>query len=267
VESPAPLLVTSTQSAEIIKHASNAFLALKVSFINAVANLAEAVDADIEDIAAGMGLDSRIGPKFLRAGLGYGGSCFPKDVAAFHSVAKKYGMDLQLLQEISKINANQKEVFFNKVVSELWTLRGKRLAVLGLAFKGDTDDVRESPAIDVVRKLLKAGAIVSAYDPAAMERAQELLPLSDNLEYASDLYEAAKGADAVLILTDWKEFARIDLARLRETARFPIVIDGRNLYKPEQMLQHGFNYVSVGRPAKRQAKGGRIRTPGVEVVR
>jgi UDPglucose 6-dehydrogenase len=176
-------------------------------------------------------------------------------------------MDLQLLQEISKINANQKEVFFNKVVSELWTLRGKRLAVLGLAFKGDTDDVRESPAIDVVRKLLKAGAIVSAYDPAAMERAQELLPLSDNLEYASDLYEAAKGADAVLILTDWKEFARIDLARLRETARFPIVIDGRNLYKPEQMLQHGFNYVSVGRPAKRQAKGGRIRTPGVEVVR
>ena len=267
VESPAPLLVTSTQSAEIIKHASNAFLALKVSFINAVANLAEAVDADIEDIAAGMGLDSRIGPKFLRAGLGYGGSCFPKDVAAFHSVAKKCGMDLQLLQEISKINANQKEVFFNKVVSELWTLRGKRLAVLGLAFKGDTDDVRESPAIDVVRKLLKAGAIVSAYDPAAMERAQELLPLSDNLEYASDLYEAAKGADAVLILTDWKEFARIDLARLRETARFPIVIDGRNLYKPEQMLQHGFNYVSVGRPAKRQAKGGRIRTPGVEVAR
>jgi UDPglucose 6-dehydrogenase len=265
-ECPAPLLVTSAQSAEIIKHASNAFLAMKISFINAVANLAEAVDADIEDIATGIGLDSRIGPKFLRAGLGYGGSCFPKDVAAFHSVAKECGMDLQLLQEISKINANQKEVFFNKVVSELWTLRGKRLAALGLAFKADTDDVRESPAIDIVRKLLKAGAKVSAYDPAAMERAKELLPPSENLEYASNLYEAAKDADAVLILTDWKEFSGIDLARLRETVRFPIVIDGRNLYKPQQMLQHGLNYVSVGRPAKRQAKKGRMRSPGVEIA-
>jgi UDPglucose 6-dehydrogenase len=239
---------------------------MKVSFINAVANLAEAVDADIEDIATGIGLDSRIGPKFLRAGLGYGGSCFPKDVAAFHSVAKECGMDLQLLQEISKINENQKEVFFNKVVSELWTLRGKRLAVLGLAFKGDTDDVRESPAIDIVRKLLKAGAKVSAYDPAAMERAKELLPPSENLEYAGNLYEAAKDADAVLILTDWKEFAGIDLARLRETVRFPIVIDGRNLFKPQQMLQHGLTYVSVGRPAKRQAKKGRMRSPGVEIA-
>jgi UDPglucose 6-dehydrogenase len=175
-------------------------------------------------------------------------------------------MDLQLLQEISKINENQKEVFFNKVVSELWTLRGKRLAVLGLAFKGDTDDVRESPAIDIVRKLLKAGAKVSAYDPAAMERAKELLPPSENLEYAGNLYEAAKDADAVLILTDWKEFAGIDLARLRETVRFPIVIDGRNLFKPQQMLQHGLTYVSVGRPAKRQAKKGRMRSPGVEIA-
>jgi UDPglucose 6-dehydrogenase len=176
---PAKLLVTSAQSAEIIKHASNAFLALKISFINAVANLAETVDADIEDIAAGMGLDSRIGPKFLRAGLGYGGSCFPKDVAAFHWVAQQQGVDFQLLQEIRKINETQKDIFFNKVRSALWTLRGKRLAALGLAFKGDTDDIRESPAIDVIKKLLEAGASVTAYDPAAMERAKEVLPPSE----------------------------------------------------------------------------------------
>ena len=167
--SPAKLLLTSAQSAEIIKHASNSFLALKISFINAVANLAEAVDADIEEIAAGIGLDSRIGPKFLRAGLGYGGSCFPKDVAAFHWVAQQKGVDFQLLQEIHKINETQKEIFFNKVLAALWTLRGKKLAALGLAFKGGTDDIRESPAIDVIRKLLDAGASVTAYDPAAME--------------------------------------------------------------------------------------------------
>jgi UDPglucose 6-dehydrogenase len=177
-EHPAKLLVTSTQSAEIIKHASNAFLAMKISFINAVANLAEAVDADIEDIAAGIGLDSRIGPKFLRAGLGYGGSCFPKDVAAFHWVAQERGVDFQLLNEVRKINETQKEVFFNKVLSALWTLRGKRLAVLGLAFKGDTDDIRESPALDIIRKLLNAGALVTAYDPAAMERTKEVLKSS-----------------------------------------------------------------------------------------
>jgi len=246
---PAKILVTSAQSAEIIKHASNSFLALKLSFINAVANLAEAVDADIEDIAAGIGLDSRIGPKFLRAGLGYGGSCFPKDVAAFYWVAKQCGVDLQLLQEIRKINLTQKEIFFNKIVSALWTLRGKRIAALGLAFKSDTDDVRESPALDIIRKLLNAGAKVTAYDPAATQRAKEVLPPSASLTYANDLYEAAKGGDAVVILTEWKEFANLDLDRLREALKFPIVVDGRNLYKPQQMLDHGFSYFSVGRPA------------------
>ena len=180
---------------------------MKISFINAVANLAEAVDADIEDISAGIGLDSRIGPKFLHAGLGYGGSCFPKDVAAFHWVAQERGVDFQLLEEVRKINETQKEVFFNKVRSALWTLRGKRLAALGLAFKGETDDIRESPAISMIQKLLDAGAIVTAYDPAAMERAKEVLPPAENMHYASDLYSAAKDADAVLILTDWKEFA------------------------------------------------------------
>jgi UDPglucose 6-dehydrogenase len=257
---PARLLVTSTQSAEIIKHASNAFLALKISFINAVANLAEAVDADIEDISAGIGMDSRIGPRFLRAGLGYGGSCFPKDVAAFHWVAQQRGVDFQLLQEIRKINDTQREVFFNKVLSALWTLRGKRLAALGLSYKGDTDDIRESPAIDMIRKLLEAGATVSAYDPAAMERAKTVLPPSDNLSYAADIYEAARDADAVLILTDWKQFAAIDLVKLNQAVKFPILIDGRNLYKPQEMLDHGFTYVSMGRPASYQAQQGKPRS-------
>ena len=260
---PAPLLVTSAQSAELIKHASNAFLALKISFINAVANLAESVDADIQDIAAGMGLDSRIGPRFLRAGLGYGGSCFPKDVAAFHWVSQQRGVDFQLLDEIRKINERQKEIFYNKVLSALWTLRGKRLAALGLAFKGDTDDIRESPALDVIRKLLASGAIVTAFDPAAMERAKEVLPPTDKMRYAPSVYEAAKNADAVLILTDWSEFGNIDLIRLNREVRFPIVIDGRNLYKPEVMHDHGFTYVSVGRPATYLAQQGKPRSQTV----
>ena len=256
---PARLVVTSTQSAEIIKHASNAFLAMKISFINAVANLAEAVDADIEDISAGIGLDSRIGLKFLRAGLGYGGSCFPKDVAAFHWVAQERGVNFQLLEEVRKINETQKEVFFNKVRSALWTLRGKRMAALGLAFKGETDDIRESPAISMIQMLLQAGAMVTAFDPAAMERAKEVLPPAENMRYANDLYSAAKDADAVLILTDWKEFATMDLARLNRAMRFPIVIDGRNLYKPQEMQSHGFTYVSVGRPTAYHAQEGKPR--------
>ena len=255
--SPAKLLVTSPQSAEIIKHASNAFLALKISFINAVANLAENVDADIEDIAAGIGLDSRIGPKFLRAGLGYGGSCFPKDVAAFHWVAQQQGLNFHLLEEVRRINDAQRDVFFNKVRAALWTLRGKKLAALGLAFKGDTDDIRESPALEVIRRLLDAGACVTAYDPAAAERAQAVLPPSDKMRYAANLYEAAVDADAVLILTDWKEFAEIDLVELNRAVRFPIVIDGRNLYKPQLMADHCFTYVSIGRPANYNAQQGK----------
>ncbi len=256
---PATLLVTSAQSAEIIKHASNAFLALKISFINAVSNLAEVVDADIEDVAAGMGLDSRIGPKFLRAGLGYGGSCFPKDVAAFYWVAQQQGINFQLLDEVRKINVSQQDIFFNKVRGALWTLRGKKLAALGLSFKGDTDDIRESPALDIVRRLIEAGANVSAYDPAAMEKAQTILKPSENLSYAFNAYEAAEGADALLILTDWKEFGRLDLHRLHQVLKFPIIIDGRNLYKPAQMVEHGFTYLSVGRPAAYTAQQGKPR--------
>jgi len=259
-KNPAKIVITSAQSAEIIKHASNAFLALKISFINAVANLAEAVDADIEHIAEGMGLDSRIGPKFLRAGLGYGGSCFPKDVAAFHWVAQQHGVNFQLLEEIRKINETQRDIFFNKVLSALWTLRGKKLAVLGLSFKGDTDDIRDSPAIAVIHKLLEAGATITAFDPAANERAMAVLPASDKMHYATGIYEAAKEADAVLILTDWKQFAQLDLVRLNQVVKFPIVIDGRNLYKPERMQEHGFTYVSVGRPPQYHAQQGKPRS-------
>src|SRR5271168_2340521 len=245
---PPPLLLTSTKSAEIIKHASNAFLALKISFINAVSNLCEATGANVEQVAHGIGLDSRIGPKFLRPGIGYGGSCFPKDVAAFRSVAEQLGVDFSLLTEVEKINVEQKKRFLRKVRSALWTLRAKRLAVLGLAFKGETDDIRESPAIEMIQMLLASGCSVVAYDPAAMERAREVLPAGPQLAYADDSYAAAQDADALLVLTDWAEFAALDLDRLKATMRYPIVIDGRNLFEPAVMADHGFTYLSIGRP-------------------
>ncbi|HSU18857.1 MAG TPA: nucleotide sugar dehydrogenase, partial [Acidobacteriaceae bacterium] len=248
-QQPPPLLLTSTKSAEIIKHASNAFLALKISFINAVSNLCEAADANVEQVARGIGLDSRIGPRFLRPGIGYGGSCFPKDVAAFRSVAQQMGVDFSLLAEVEKINAQQKKRFLSKVRSALWTLRGKRLAVLGLSFKGETDDIRESPAIDLVEMLLGEGCCIAAYDPAGMERAKAELPPSRQMSYAADAYEAAKDADALLILTDWTEFASLDLRRLHATLRYSIIVDGRNMYDPAVMQEHGFTYMSVGRPA------------------
>jgi UDPglucose 6-dehydrogenase len=247
--SPAPILLTSTKSAEIIKHASNAFLALKISFINAVSNLCEAADANVEQVAKGIGLDSRIGPKFLRPGIGYGGSCFPKDVAAFRSVADQMGVDFSLLHEVEKINQTQKKRFLSKVRSALWTLRGKRLAILGLAFKGDTDDIRESPAIDLAEMFLAEGCQIVAFDPAAMERAKAELPPSNQMKYADSVLEAAKDADALLILTDWSEFAKVNLKELHAALRYPIVIDGRNLFDPKTMADEGFTYLSVGRPA------------------
>ena len=249
VAHPPPLLLTSTKSAEIIKHASNAFLAMKVSFINAVANLCEAVDTNVEQVARGIGLDERIGPRFLSPGIGYGGSCFPKDVAAFRSVAEQLGLDFNLLAEVEKINDLQKKRFLSKVRSALWTLRGKRLGVLGLAFKGGTDDIRESPAIDLVRMLLAEGCTIAAFDPAAMGRTRALLPESAQLRYAAGPYAAAEDADALLILTDWAEFASLDLHKLNQSLRYPIVIDGRNLYDPAVMVEHGITYLSVGRPA------------------
>jgi UDPglucose 6-dehydrogenase len=250
-DNPPPVLATSTKAAEIIKHASNAFLAMKISFINVVANLCEAVDADVEQVARGLGLDRRIGGRFLRAGIGYGGSCFPKDVAAFRSVAQGLGVDFGLLEEVEKINEDQKRRFFQKVRSALWTLRGKRLGVLGLAFKGGTDDIRESPALKIIQMLREAGSSICAFDPAATERARGEFPPGASMHYADDPYAAAEGADALLILTDWPDFAHLDLGRLRGALRFPIVIDGRNLYDPLRMQELGFTYLGVGRPSHR----------------
>ena len=258
---PPPLLNTSTKSAEIIKHASNAFLALKISFINAVSNLCEATDANIEQVARGMGLDKRIGPRFLRPGIGYGGSCFPKDVAAFRSVAEQLGIDFSLLTEVEKINVQQKKRFLSKVRSALWTLRGKRLGVHGLAFKGETDDIRESPAIDLVAMLLGEGCSIAAYDPAAMKRAQQELAAGPQLRYSEDAYSAATDADALLVLTDWSEFAELDLKRLYTLMRYPIVVDGRNLFDPGTMHENGFTYISIGRPAVYPARDVELAAP------
>jgi UDPglucose 6-dehydrogenase len=258
---PPPLLLTSTKSAEIIKHASNAFLAMKISFINAVSNLCEATDANIEQVARGIGLDSRIGPRFLRPGIGYGGSCFPKDVAAFRSVAEQLGVDFSLLTEVEKINVEQKKRFLSKVRSALWTLRGKRLGVLGLAFKGETDDIRESPAIALIEMLLAESCSIAAYDPAAMKRSQQELPAGPQLGYVEDAYAAARDADALLVLTDWSEFATLDLKRLHSVMRYPIIVDGRNLFDPRLMHEHGFTYISIGRPAVYPAREAELATP------
>jgi UDPglucose 6-dehydrogenase len=244
---PAQMIETSAKSAELIKHASNAFLAMKISFINAVANLCENVGADIEEVCRGMGSDSRIGSKFLHPGIGYGGSCFPKDLLAFRAVGRENGVDLRLLSEVVSINHEQRERFVRKLRRVLWVLRGKRVAVLGLAFKGGTDDLRESPAIEIVRCLLAEGCRVTVHDPAAMEHARQLLA-REPLVFARDAYHAADDADAMLVLTDWKEFIELDLKRIRQLMKYPLVMDGRNLYSPEYMRKLGFYYVSVGRP-------------------
>ncbi|MGA2101972.1 MAG: UDP-glucose/GDP-mannose dehydrogenase family protein [Candidatus Sulfotelmatobacter sp.] len=244
---PPPLIVTSTKSAELIKHASNAFLAMKISFINAVASVCESVGADVNQVVHGVGTDSRIGSRFLNPGIGYGGSCFPKDVMAFRSVARECGYDFRLLDEVMRINEDQRHRFLRKVRSALWTLRGKNLAVLGLAFKGGTDDIRESPALILVQTLLQEGSKICAYDPAAIERTREVL--GSAIVFANSAYDAAHGADALLILTEWEEFANLDLSRLRQELRYPIVIDGRNLYDPDVMATQGFTYYSVGRSA------------------
>jgi UDPglucose 6-dehydrogenase len=244
---PPPIIVTSTKSAELIKHASNAFLAMKISFINAVASICESVGADVNQVCHGIGTDSRIGPRFLNPGIGYGGSCFPKDVMAFRAVARECGYDFRLLDEVMRINEDQRNRFLRKVRSALWTLRGKHLGVLGLAFKGGTDDIRESPALFLVQALLQEGCKITAYDPAAMERTQEVM--NSGIRYAGSSYEAARGADALLILTEWEEFANLDLDQLSQELKYPIVIDGRNLYDPEVMAARGFTYYSVGREA------------------
>src|SRR5207302_1870291 len=243
---PPPLIVTSAKSAELIKHASNAFLAMKISFINAVASICESVGANVQQVVQGIGSDSRIGPRFLSPGIGYGGSCFPKDLMAFRSVARECGYDFRLLDEVMRINEEQRQRFIRKVRSALWTLRGKKLGVLGLAFKGGTDDIRESPAILLIQSLLQEGCQISAYDPAAADRARQVF--NSSIRLAECAYDAARDADALLILTEWEEFAALDLPRLRSELKYSIVIDGRNLYDPEIMAANGFTYYSVGRP-------------------
>lgn len=237
-------LVTDTKSSELIKHASNSFLAMKISFINMVANLCEAVGADITKVAEGMGLDPRIGASFLNPGIGFGGFCFPKDVQAFIRIAEKSGCDFALLKEVEKINQLRVHHFMEKVKEELWILRGKRIAVWGVAFKPNTDDVRFAPAISLIQALTEDGAVVSAYDPEAMEKAKAILP---EIHYASNPYEAAQGADAVLIATEWDEFRQIDWHRLKQIVERPLIIDGRNMFHPSELVADGFQYVSIGR--------------------
>jgi len=243
---PAPLLVTSPRSAEIIKHASNTFLAMKISFVNAVANVCELAGADIQEVVQGIGSDQRIGSRFLNPGIGYGGSCFPKDLSAFNWVARDLGYDFQLLDEITRINEEQRYLFVRKVRNALWTLKNKRIAVLGLAFKGGTDDTRESPAIAIIHMLLKEKCQIIAYDPAAMERAKPEFQ-NEPIEFAEDSYAAAQDVDALLVLTDWEEFGALDFKRLKKAMKHPIIVDGRNLFSRETMANLGFSYFSVGR--------------------
>lgn len=242
----APIVVTDIYSAEIIKHASNSFLATKISFINAVSRIAEASGADIELIAHGMGMDPRIGRSFLNAGLGYGGSCFPKDVSAFHRIAKDKGIEFSLLSEVEEINQSQRKIFIKKVHEALWVVKGKRLAVWGLSFKPNTDDMRSAPSIDIINALVEEGAEIVAHDPVAMEKAKPMLP--KNITYVAKGEDAVRGADALLIMTEWKEYVEQDLGVLKTLLRQPVVIDGRNIFSPETMRALGFIYYSMGRP-------------------
>ena len=243
-----PIIDTTPQSAELIKHASNAFLATKISFINAVATIAESVGADIGDVRAGLGSDPRIGPEFLDAGIGFGGPCFLKDLYAFRALAQTVGYRFELLSEVIRINQSQRFHFLQKVRIALSPLSGKRIAVLGLSFKGGTDDIRQSPALEIVQHLIHQGAKVAVFDPGAMTQARKALPEAA-VSFAVDSYAAMTDADAVLILTEWPEFAALDLKRVCNLLRTPIILDGRNLYTSSQMKAAGLNYVSVGRPS------------------
>jgi UDPglucose 6-dehydrogenase len=233
---------------------------MKISFINAVANICEAVGADVQEVCEGIGADSRIGERFLRPGIGYGGSCFPKDLLAFRLVAEECGLEFGLLNEVIKLNEYQRSRFVRKVRLALWNVKGKKIAALGLAFKGGTDDIRESPAIAIVQALCNEGAEVAVYDPKAMERAQCVL--QDKVQYAKSAYDACSGAHAMIVLTDWQEFAELDLALVRRALRHPIVIDGRNLFRREHMQAAGLHYYSIGRPTTAPAKSSQPDSPG-----
>ncbi len=242
----APILVTDVNSAELIKHAANSFLALKISYINAVAQICEASGADVEKVADGIGTDKRIGRNFLNAGIGYGGSCFPKDIAAFIAISDQLGVPFTLLKEVQRINATQRERFLAKIREALWVLREKKIAVWGITFKPDTDDVRSSVAVDVISDLVKEGAEVTAYDPKGMEKATEF-KLIEGAKLVDSPLEAADGAEALIIATEWKEFASVDLAELKKRMHTPLIFDGRNLLDPETVRGFGFTYTSIGR--------------------
>lgn len=244
----APVLVTDINSAELIKHAANSFLALKISYINAVAAVCEASGADVEMVADGIGMDRRIGRNFLNAGIGYGGSCFPKDIAAFIAICDDLGIPFDLLKEVQRINRDVRSRFVKKIRDALWVLRDKKIAVWGLTFKPDTDDVRSSVAIDVVNDLLGEGAKVRVYDPKGAEKAREF-KLIEGAEFAASPLEAAKDAEALIIATEWEEFRNTDLAAVKAAMHTPLVFDGRNLFDPGTMEQMGFRYTGVGRTA------------------
>jgi UDPglucose 6-dehydrogenase len=242
----APILVTDINSAELIKHCANSFLALKISYVNAVSAICEASGADVEKVADGIGMDHRIGRDFLNAGIGYGGSCFPKDIAAFITISERLGVPFNLLKEVQRINNSQKERFLKAIRETLWVLREKRIAVWGLTFKPDTDDLRSSVAIELVADLLREGAHVVAYDPKGMQKARAIKAIAD-AEFASSALEAVNDAEALVIATEWNEFANVDLAVVKEKMTTPIVFDGRNLLDPETMGRLGFHYYSIGR--------------------
>lgn len=245
----APILVTDVNSAELIKHAANSFLSLKISYINAVSAICEASGADVEMVADGIGMDKRIGRNFLNAGLGYGGSCFPKDVKAFIAISRQLGTPFGLLEEVERINATQLDRFIEKVRESLWVLKDKKLAVWGMTFKPDTDDVRNSVAIDLINRLAAEGAHVTAYDPKGAEKAVEWkLVDPSKVKLAASPVEAAEGAEALILATEWKEFANQDFAEVKKRMHTPLVFDGRNLFDPATMREFGFVYHAVGRP-------------------
>jgi UDPglucose 6-dehydrogenase len=241
------VLVTDVKSAELIKHASNSFLATKISYINAVSALCEKVGADVKLVAQGMGLDRRIGPMFLNAGIGFGGFCFPKDLEAFYWISKQKGYDFQLLKAVKEINDHQKTWIARKIEEKLWNLEGKTVALLGLAFKPNTDDMRFAPAIDIVAQLKSRGVKLRVYDPVAMERAKAL-PEFEGVKFAKDAYDALHGADAAAVVTEWPDFKDLDLKRAKKLMRTAVILDGRNVFDPEAARALGFDYAGVGRP-------------------
>ena len=239
-----PFVITSLETAEMIKYATNAFLATKVTFINEIANLCEKVGADVHHVARAMGLDGRIGKKFLHPVPGYGGSCFPKDTRALSKIAQERGYKFKILDSVIEVNEEQKQRMVNKVKEKAGDLKGKTIGILGLSFKPNTNDIRESSSIAIIRGLLALGAKVKAYDPAAMEEAKALFP---ELEFGKDAYDVADGADVLVLVTEWNQFRRLDLLRIKDLLKSPIFIDLRNVYDPDQMKQLGFNYCGVGR--------------------